>query len=62
MKLTQQQVIFLHMAKQGTAPRSLSNKTGKALKAKGLVNYSIGFGYYCTEAGIEQLKQYVSLN
>lgn len=56
MKLTQQQIIFLRMAKQGTAPRNLSNKTGKSLKALGLVVYTVGFGYTCTSEGIKALE------
>lgn len=57
MPLSKQQVIFLKMAKSGTAPRSLKNRTGNALNKLGLINYTPMFGWHLTSKGIEVLEQ-----
>lgn len=57
MKLTQSQVIFLKMVKSGTAPRSLSNKSARALSKQGLIKPSAMYGWYLTHKGIEKLRE-----
>lgn len=57
MKLTQSQVIFLKMVKSGTAPRSLSNKTARALNKQGLIKPSAMYGWYLTHEGISYLNE-----
>lgn len=62
MKLTQSQVIFLKMVKSGTAPRSLSNKTARALNKQGLIKPSAMFGWYLTTEGLVQLNELIGAN
>lgn len=56
MPLSKQQVIFLKMAKSGTAPRSLKNRTGISLNKLGLINYTPMFGWNLTSKGVEVLE------
>lgn len=57
MKLTNSQTVFLKMVKSGTAPRALSNKTGRALNKMGLIKPNIMYGWILTVAGIDKLKE-----
>jgi len=57
MKLSTNQVIFLKMAKSNTAPRAISNKTGRSLYKLGLVKCSSTFGWYLTTEGVRTLTE-----
>ena len=57
MPLSKQQVVFLKMAKSGTAPRSIKNRTGIALSKLELVKYTPMFGWFLTPKGVEALEQ-----
>ena len=56
MPLSKQQVIFLKMAKSGTAPRSITNRTGITLNKLELVKYTPMFGWFLTPKGVEALE------
>lgn len=57
MPLSKQQVVFLKMAKSGTAPRSNKNRTGTALAKAGLIKFNSMYGWHLTPQGIEALNQ-----
>lgn len=57
LKLTNSQTVFLKMVKSGTAPRALSNKTGRTLNKMGLIKPNAMYGWILTVAGIDKLKE-----
>lgn len=57
MKLTQSQIVFLKMAKSGTAPRALSNKTARSLNKLGLVKPTAMYGWFITKEGLDKLEE-----
>lgn len=56
MPLSKQQVVFLKMAKSGTAPRSNKNRTGTALAKAGLIKFNQMYGWHLTPQGVSALE------